>query len=38
MGGIIAPGARGSKDYSNIVLFEQSYIDQIIKQIKKIEK
>jgi hypothetical protein len=29
--GIIAPGARGAKDYQNIIIFEQSYIDQILK-------
>ena len=29
--GIIAPGARGSKNYENIVLFNQSYIDGAVK-------
>ena len=38
--GIIAPGARGAKDYKNIILFEQSYIDIILKgkTSKKIKK
>ncbi len=35
--GIIAPGARGAKDYQNIILFEQTYIDNILKG-KTIEK
>ena len=29
--GIIAPGARGAKDYQNIILFDQNYIDIILK-------
>jgi hypothetical protein len=38
--GIIAPGARGAKDYQNIILFEQSYIDKMLtgKTIEKIKK
>ena len=31
--GIIAPGARGSKNYENIILFNQSYIDDVVKGI-----
>jgi hypothetical protein len=29
--GLIVPGARGAKNYENVVIFEQSYIDQILK-------
>jgi hypothetical protein len=29
--GIIAPGARGTKDYQNIILFDQIYIDNILE-------
>lgn len=29
--GIIAPGARGAKDYENVILFDQSYINQILQ-------
>lgn len=29
--GIIAPGARGAKDYENIILFNQTYIDNILQ-------
>lgn len=28
--GIVAPGARGAKDYQNVVLFNQNYIDIIL--------
>ncbi len=28
--GIIAPGAQGAKDYENVILFEQSYIDKVL--------
>lgn len=35
--GVIVPGARGAKDYHNIVLFDQSFIDDLVKEIK-IEK
>jgi len=28
--GIVAPGARGVKDYQNVVLFNQNYIDIIL--------
>lgn len=28
--GLIVPGARGGKDYENIIIFKQSYIDQIL--------
>ena len=31
--GIIAPGARGAKNYENIILFNQSYIDDVVKEI-----
>ncbi|MBP7808116.1 MAG: hypothetical protein KA163_02375 [Bacteroidia bacterium] len=31
--GIIAPGARGAKNYDNIVLFNQSYTDQLLQGI-----
>ncbi|MDR0661369.1 MAG: hypothetical protein LBG19_11415 [Prevotellaceae bacterium] len=40
--GIIAPGTRGVKDYENIILFNQNYIDDVLKHvpsdIKPIEK
>ena len=32
--GIIAPGARGAKNYDNVILFDQSYIDDVLKGIK----
>lgn len=35
--GIIAPGARGTQNYENIIIFEQTYIDQVLKG-KTIEK
>jgi RES domain-containing protein len=27
--GLIVPGARGAKDYENVIIFEQSYLNQI---------
>ncbi|TRX33235.1 hypothetical protein FNW52_15870 [Flavobacterium sp. ZT3R18] len=32
--GMIVPGARGTKDYENIILFEQKYIDDVLENIK----
>ncbi|MFO0322473.1 MAG: hypothetical protein ACK504_08595 [Bacteroidota bacterium] len=29
--GLIVPGARGTKNYENIVLFNQTYIDQVLQ-------
>lgn len=29
--GLIVPGARGAKDYQNVILFEQAYINQILQ-------
>jgi hypothetical protein len=34
--GIIAPGARGAKDYESIILFDQNYIDNIL--VSKVPK
>lgn len=31
--GLIVPGARGTRDYQNIVLFNQSYIDEVLESI-----
>ena len=38
--GIIAPGARGAKDYDNIILFSQSYIHNMLegKAVEKLVK
>ena len=33
--GIIATGARGSQDYKNIILFEQTYIDGVLQGATK---
>jgi hypothetical protein len=29
--GLIVPGARGTQNYENIILFEQTYINQILQ-------
>ncbi|WP_109616825.1 hypothetical protein [Sediminitomix flava] len=38
--GLIVKGARGNKDYENIILFEQDYIDGILQNIepRRVEK
>jgi len=38
--GLIVPGARGAKNYQNVIIFEQSYLDQILqgKTANKIKK
>jgi hypothetical protein len=30
-GGLIVPGARGTNNYENIILFEQNYINEILQ-------
>ncbi|UOH78892.1 hypothetical protein MT996_05335 [Ornithobacterium rhinotracheale] len=35
--GIIAPGARGAKDYQNVILFNQNYIDNILTNKTRIK-
>lgn len=32
--GIIAPGARGAKNYENIILFNQLYVDDVLRGIQ----
>jgi RES domain-containing protein len=29
--GLVVPGARGAKNYENVIIFEQSYINQILQ-------
>lgn len=29
--GLIVPGARGAKDYQNVIIFEQAYVNQILQ-------
>ncbi len=29
--GLIVPGARGAKNYENVIIFEQGYVDQILQ-------